>query len=475
MKQVVTLPIKGMHCASCEILISEELEALPAVQKAQVSLKTRTATLYLIQPILPQSVRRAIQSAGYDIGHDKKSMFNKNKRVYKDIFIGLTLVTILLIVFTNLGINNLTKVNVSGASIGIMALIIGLTAGFSTCMALIGGLVLGISSRHAEKHPTATPIQKFRPHLFFNIGRIVSFVVFGAIIGGIGAAFQLKSHLLGLLTLFVGVVMFLLGLQLTEIFPRLKSSLTLPSSIGRLIGIKKRGEREYSHKDSMMMGALTFFLPCGFTQAMQLYAVSTGSPVSGAIIMSMFALGTSPGLLSIGGLTSVVKGVFAQRFFRIVGVVVIMMALFNINNAVNLLGIKRLIENRTTAKPSTSQQVVGSTTPEQSSQLGPSTNTTSASAANNEPIILNTTYTTEGDIQPSNFTTKVGRKTTLIVDVKQDGSGCMSTIMIPQLDNNAQFLKGGQKLTLTFTPTQAGDYPITCAMGIARGNLTVEL
>lgn len=454
-----TIPIKGMHCRSCEVLITEELEALPDIQKANVSLRSKTATITARRLPPRAAIERAIQTAGYEIGYDEKPTISKDKRVYKDMTIGFVVVAVLLTLFTKLGLGNVADVNLSGASIGLMALVIGLTAGFSTCMALIGGLVLGISARHAEKHPTASPMQKFRPHLFFNLGRIVSFVVLGGVIGALGAAFQLQGNLLGLLTIGVGIVMLLLGLQLTDVFPRLKGALSLPAGIATLVGIKKHEGREYSHKDSFVLGAATFFLPCGFTQAMQLFAVSTGSWASGALIMGMFAVGTAPGLLGIGGLTSVVKGVFAQRFFRVVGVVVVAMALINFSNGITLLGVKNWLPRRDASASTAS--------PEEQADEARQT-------ANSEPAILKTTYTDANDIAPSTFVAKVGQKTTLEVDVRDDGWGCMSTIMIIGLDEKPQYLKAGKKLRLTFTPKKAGTYEIACAMGVPRGSIKVE-
>jgi sulfite exporter TauE/SafE len=263
--------------------------------------------------------------------------------------------------------------------------------------------------------------------------------------------FSLKGSMLGFLTILVGIVMLVLGLQLTEIFPRITKGFTLPSGLAKKFGIKQRGEREYSNTNTFFMGAATFFLPCGFTQARQLLAVSTGSPIQGAIIMGAFALGTAPGLLSLGGLTSIIKGVFAQRFFRIVGLVVVMMALINLSNGYNLMGLSRYVENFTL--PDTSQEATKQDT-----------------AGSN---ILNTTYRLNGDISPSTFTAKVGQKTTLLVDVQDNGQGCMSTIMIPGLYETPLYLSKGKKLALTFTPTSAGNYHITCAMGIGRGTLTV--
>ena len=109
--------------------------------------------------------------------------------------------------------------------------------------------------------------------------------------------------------------MIFFGLKLIQIFPVLKDkNITLPSSIARVFGLD-REVKEYSHTSALVTGALTFFLPCGFTQAMQLYAVSTGSFWQGMAIMGLFAIGTAPGLLSVGGLTAMVKGRTARIFF----------------------------------------------------------------------------------------------------------------------------------------------------------------
>lgn len=449
-----TVPIKGMHCASCELLIGEELESIPSVTSAKASLKTNSATVVSSERIDDKAIADAVRAAGYEVGVEigKKPLFTRNRKIWQDAAIGVTLVVWIALMFKIFELDRLlTTTTTDTGSAGTMALIVGLTAGFSTCMALIGGLVLGVAAKYAENHPLETPLQKFRPHLVFNLGRIVSFIVFGAIIGAIGSAFSLKGSVLGLLMMIVGLVMLVLGLQLTEIFPRITKGLTLPSGLAKKLGITQRKNREYSHTNAFLMGAATFFLPCGFTQAMQLFAISTGSPMQAAIIMGAFAIGTAPGLLGLGGITSLVKGAFARRFFRIVGVVVVAMAVINLSSGYALTGLNRVFENF--QFPSVQQNV--------------------SKKDSTGSVFLNTTYTLNEDIQPSTFTAKVGQKTTLVVDVQDNGQGCMSTIMIPGLDDTPQYLKKGQKLELTFTPESAGTYPITCAMGISRGSITV--
>jgi copper chaperone CopZ len=259
-----TVPIKGMHCASCELLIAEELESIPGVTSAQASLKTSSATIVSAEQVSDKDIESAVQAAGYEVGYEsgQKPFFTHNERIWKDFAIGIIVVLGLYVLFQVLGIDKLVSSTSNSTSTGTMALLVGLTAGFSTCMALIGGLVISVAAKYAENHPTETALQKFRPHLFFNAGRIVSFIAFGAIIGAIGSAFALKGTFLGLLTIAVGAVMLVLGLQLTEIFPRITRGLALPSGLAKKLGINTRKEREYSHKNAFLMGAATLTEHC---------------------------------------------------------------------------------------------------------------------------------------------------------------------------------------------------------------------
>ncbi|MBI5222586.1 MAG: sulfite exporter TauE/SafE family protein, partial [Candidatus Magasanikbacteria bacterium] len=283
----IKVPIRGMHCASCEVLIGESIKKIPGVDVVRVD-QGRGEAIIQYHGAEPsnKAIQQAVQDAGYDVGQkDKLPWLSKNPRDYKDL---LRAAGILYIIYLLAKWFNLFSLNIGGTRDAgvIIALLVGLVAGISTCMALVGGLVLSLAARHAELHPEATAIQKFRPHIYFNIGRIVGYAFFGGIIGLLGAAIQPSANVLGFLTMVIGGVMIFFGLKLVEIFPILKDkSITLPASIARLFGLHKE-IKEYSPKSSLLTGALTFFLPCGFTQAMQLYAVSTGSFWKGMAIMS---------------------------------------------------------------------------------------------------------------------------------------------------------------------------------------------
>ena len=352
--QKVVYKISGMHCKSCEILIEDKLKNSHHVEKINVNCKTGIAEIYYKdKEPNEQEIKKDLKVMGYDIlekineeefekinknsDNDDNKIFSKNKTDYTELLTAGIIFLTLYILFGLLKLDKLFAVNVSSSSVSwSTAILVGLTAGVSSCMALVGGLIMGVSTKFSEKHPNLTAKQKFIPHVFFNLGRILGFFMLGGVLGLVGSAFKISISLTGILTIGVGIFMLLLGAQLLNIFPFIsKFKFTLPKSISRFFGITD--EKQYSHKGTMLLGALTFFLPCGFTQAMQLYAVSSGGFFSGGIIMALFALGTAPGLLGVGGLTSFIKGKFSGIFFKVAGIAVVAFALFDLNNGYNLM------------------------------------------------------------------------------------------------------------------------------------------
>ena len=90
----------------------------------------------------------------------------------------------------------------------------------------------------------------------------------------------------------------------------------------------------------LLVGIATFFLPCGFTQSMQIYTLSTGNFLEGGLIMLSFALGTLP-VLALVSFSSFSIGNNSKSgiFFKTAGLIVILFALFNIINALVVVNI----------------------------------------------------------------------------------------------------------------------------------------
>src|SRR3989344_3284332 len=128
--------------------------------------------------------------------------------------------------------------------------------------------------------------------MLFHIGRLVSFFILGGAIGALGSAFQLGSTGTFVLSLLVALILLVLGINLLDVFPWAKKfQPTLP----RFIGKRVHGLKKVNHVlTPLLVGVATFFLPCGFTQSMQIYTLSTGSFLTGALTMFTFPLGTLP-------------------------------------------------------------------------------------------------------------------------------------------------------------------------------------
>lgn len=435
--------IRGMHCKSCELLIEKEFKKIPGVTEAAVSYKTGIAKVaYTGAAPAPKQLERAVIAAGYTVGSPGRlPWLSRNPKDYYYLILGAAVLWMVYGLAKITGILNYT-VNSDGTTGVAIALVVGLVAGVSTCMALVGGLVLAFASRHAELHPEATPIQKFRPHLFFNAGRVAGFFGLGGAIGGIGSVLKPSPTFLGIFTILVGGIMLILGLKLIEVFPRLAAwQITLPKGIARALGLNKE-TKKYSHQSTFVAGVLSFFLPCGFTQAMQLYAVSTGNFWQGALVMGLFAIGTAPGLLSLGGLSAIFKGGRARVFFATSGLAVILLGWFNITNGRQLLN------------------GFGAT----AARAG--TNNDSAQGAQ----IIRMNQVANG-YRPSVFTVRRGQPVKWIIN-SQNSFTCASFLVVPRLGINAP-LKLGENI-VEFTPSEIGEIPFSCSMGMFRGKIIVE-
>jgi len=444
----VTINIKGMHCRSCEIILEKNIGKVPGVRGVHTNYKKGRAQIYSgAQAPDMRLIEKAIIESGYAIGmNDKKSWLSKDPQEYMEL---TAMASVLFALWVILGAFGVFDIGFSVGSSPSMftVLLVGLTAGVSTCMALVGGLVLGMSARHAELHPEATSMEKFRPHLFFNVGRLMSYGVLGGLIGLLGSAFRLSSSTLGVLVIILGIVMFFLGLKLTNIFPKLTATsfFVLPKFVSRAFGIS-RETKEYSHTGSLLTGAATFFVPCGFTQAMQLYAISTGSFTQGATIMFLFALGTMPGLLGIGGLTSAIKGAFARYFFKFAGLLVILLAFVNISSGLNLSGITFNLPaaNRPASGQAPSVEISGG--------------------------VQIVRMTQAVGYSPNRFTVKKGVPVKWIINSTNPYT-CASFLVVPSL-RITRALQEGEN-SIEFTPTQTGDIRFTCSMGMFSGVFTV--
>lgn len=319
--------VNGMHCNACVTLIETELAEVPEVKKVKASLAQFSVEVSgdfgdKTAQHVAEDLSRVLKPHDYTLSVQKQRHMVRWADFLVAVPAALVVVGI-FILLQRLGVVNL--VSSSSMSYG-TAFVIGLIASVSTCMAVVGGLVLSLSANFAKEG------DRIRPQLLLHIGRLVAFFVLGGVIGALGSAFQFGATGTLVLGLLIGFVMLLLGLNLLDVLPWAKKlQPTLPSFMGKRI----HGLHKLNHTlTPALVGVATFFLPCGFTQSMQLYALTTGSFIAGGLFMFVFALGTLPvlGLISFSSLSIHTK---AQSgiFFKAAGLVVMFFGLFNIYNS----------------------------------------------------------------------------------------------------------------------------------------------
>lgn len=229
-------------------------------------------------------------------------------------------------------------VNVKSVSYG-TAFVVGLIASFSSCTAIISGLLFSMSASLAKENLEAkTKMEKIKPIFIFHIGRLISFFVFGGIIGLIGLVFTLNAKIYFVLNLLIALVMLILGLNLLEIFDWTKK---LHPKMPKFISDQAMSFSKFNQiLAPFLIGVATFFLPCGFTQSMQIYTLATHSFWVGAITMLIFSLGTLPTLLVVSlSSLSFKNRQKASVFFKSAGLVIIMFSLLSL---VGILGLTNI-------------------------------------------------------------------------------------------------------------------------------------
>ncbi len=331
-KQEFTFHVSGMHCTACTILIEESLTELPQVERVQVSLSGEQVTVTGEFAGTPEEIAamltERVRSRGYTISVER----NTAAATWSDFIYAVPSALVLIAAFLKLQRAGLTSlITSSNVSYG-TAFLIGLIASVSSCLAIVGGLVLSLSASSAREGGT------WRTLALFHAGRLGGFFILGGVVGLIGNSLHLGLTANIILSGIVALVMLVLGINLLDVFHFTKRlQLTLPARFSRHL---VQGSKRDHYLAPLLIGIGTFFLPCGFTQSMQLYALSTGNFMQGALTMLVFALGTFPmlALLSFGSLNIAHKP-WKGIFFKSAGLIVIALALLNLANALATAGI----------------------------------------------------------------------------------------------------------------------------------------
>ncbi len=435
-----SLNIGGMTCVGCQNTIERALRQQYGVVKVKVDYRAGKAEIdYDADAISPEEIVRTIEDLGYQAlpegGHPKTH--------YRRALGMLLIIASLFVALERTGLINLlapTQLAEAGMGFG-MLFVVGLITSVH-CVAMCGGINLSqCLSRGGAPKSSRSPISS--AGLLYNLGRVISYTAVGFVVGAAGSVFTFSNTVQGFIKLGAGVFMVILGLNMLDLFPWMRRlALSMPLSPGCGGGCSSAK----SSKSPLIVGLLNGFMPCGPLQAMQLYALSTGSPVKGALSMFVFALGTLPLMLGLGALSAALAKKHLHNMMTAGAVLVAVLGLSMFSQGLSLSGV-----------------AVPLLTADASDGSGAG------------PVMKDGVQFVESTLAPGrypNITVEAGTPVEWVITAPQGSiNGCNNRFYIPAYDITHQFQPGEN--VIRFTPDKAGVYQYSCWMGMIRGRITV--
>jgi len=332
----------------------------------------------------------------------------------------------------------------------------GLLTGGLSCMAVQGGLLAAtLAQREEEKLKNNLKSGgNALSILSFLIAKLIAYTALGFLLGSLGSVFQLSIALKVVMQIAVGIFMLGTAFNILNVHPIFRYFVIQPPKfLTRLVRKQSKSQDVFA---PAILGSLTIFIPCGITQGMMALAIASGRPIAGAAILFAFILGTSPVFFVLGFFAAKLGDMFQQKFMKIAAFAIILIAIFNINNAVALSGSNLTLEN-------IGKNVWCVFAVCENAASG----STSAEINNNPTItIVSLGYT------PNSISVKAGAKVRLKL-VNTTGTSCVQAFNIPSLGLQ-KIVPPGTSDELDFTaPTTPGQIPFMCSMGMYRGVINV--
>ena len=202
-------------------------------------------------------------------------------------------------------------------------------ASMGHCVGMCGGIVVAYTSTKIGQN--ITKIQATFSHLFYNLGRVMTYIVLGSIFGWIGQVVAFTPFTKGLLFAFTGVLMLLAGLSLLG---KLKFLMQIEMTLTKYTWYKQSFRylmQNTSYKSFFLLGMLNGLIPCGLVYSFAIFAASTANPLHGAWVMAIFGLATIPTLFFLAFMTRILqKGSRRNIMMKISAFLVLFYGLFTL-------------------------------------------------------------------------------------------------------------------------------------------------
>jgi uncharacterized protein len=272
--------VEGMTCKACEKNVNTEIKKIEGVKYAFANANTGEVNIQSSSTVSYELLKKAVEDAGYRLKDEKPSV----------VMDWVWLVGVIgVVVIAQMIYQRLLPPQLDSETIALpLVAVYGLITSFH-CVSMCGGIAL---SQSMAKIQGKTPYQST---FLYNFGRIASYTVLGILLGGVGSFFSVSPFVRNLILLAGGILMLYYGVSLM-------GWVSMPKLINLMPKVNNKKISEGFRP--LIVGILNGFMPCASLQMMQLYALASGSMISGGLIMLVFALTTAPVLVTIGLLSS---------------------------------------------------------------------------------------------------------------------------------------------------------------------------
>lgn len=440
--QTRKLYIGGMTCISCQNKIEKKLLKTVGIEKAEVSYQKGTARIIYNGDLISfRDISAIIGKLGYTLqtgGEQKTSGISR--------MIGLVILMVsLYVLLERFGLLNLlapSQLADEKMSYG-MLFVIGLVTSVH-CIAMCGGINLSQCIPQREEKKSGF-LSVLRPSFLYNLGRVLSYTGVGFLVGALGSVITFSNTMQGALKLIAGIFMVIMGINMLGIFPWLRR---LNPRMPKIFAQRIHEEKRHS-KSPLLIGLLNGLMPCGPLQAMQIYALSTGNPLTGALSMFLFSMGTVPLMFGLGAASSFLGRKFTGKVMTAGAVLVVVLGLSMFSQGFSLFGLGG-IANVASGSDSGAQENL------------------------DIPVedgfqIVNSTLS--GRSYPA-ITVQAGIPVKWIIDAPPGSiNGCNNRIYIDEYKIEYAFEQGEN--IIEFLPEETGTFSYSCWMGMIRSTITV--
>ena len=425
------LYIKWMHCISCEIILSKELSKLKWFTLKSISHKKWILEAHFIDENQLEEAIKLIEKHNFTVlkHEEKNNTTNSHSNNINDILLKIIILLVIgLVLYLSSLFFDVNKYLPTNNSISYTATaMMWIIASLSTCLAITWWIIIGFSKAVSKNQESLK--NKVFVQWGFQLWRVLWFFFFGWILWLIWKTFSVNLQITTILTLLVSFLLLYIWLQILWFLPNItKLWIHLPKKLAdKIMWVT-------NPKYAPIVWALTFFLPCWFTQTAQLIAISSWSFLTGWLIMWAFAVWTLPVLLLVWLSTSY----FSWKKYPIVETIlwsiIFIFWIITFTNAYNLI-------------PSLF----------------------SSNQSNNEIITENidfeTVYYTHNwwNINWNEINLQSWKNYKVIITPERNGMWCMSTLTIPTISNEVHKVQAWIPIIYDLVDVQPWVHRVVCS------------